>query len=372
VTLAEPLARPDEAPATKERTGSLKPVLDVIPDEAYDNPTWRGLAYFGRDVVIYLAVVAGLIAFGNPLIVAPLLVLAAFVISGLFIVAHDAAHGSLFKSKRLNSIIGHIAMLPSWHVYEGWVLGHNRIHHAYTVRQGFDFVWHPYTADEYREMSTLKKLRHRIEWSWFGAGFYYIREVWWNKMMVGKPPARWQKPIRRDRFIVLAFLVVSSVLLAWAGWAQTGTIWGSVWMVSRVLVLPFLAFSFVIGSFVHVHHIQPDIRWWKRREWTKFKGQMEGTTILRAPKGTNFFFHWIMVHIPHHVDMRIPMYRLELAAEAIKAAYPDTVHDEPLRFRDYVRNTRRCKLYDYDAGEWMTYAEAARRPATVSLVDDAA
>jgi hypothetical protein len=60
--------------------------------------------------------------------------------------------------------------------------------------------------------------------------------------------------------------------------------------------------------------------------------------------------------------MRIPMYNLELAADAIKAAYPATVHDQPLRFRDFMANTRRCKLYDYDTGTWMTYAEARDLP----------
>jgi hypothetical protein len=57
--------------------------------------------------------------------------------------------------------------------------------------------------------------------------------------------------------------------------------------------------------------------------------------------------------------MRIPMYNLELAAEAIKDAYPDVVRDEPLRFADFVRNTRRCKLYDFEQGCWLTYADAA-------------
>ena len=49
---------------------------------------------------------------------------------------------------------------------------------------------------------------------------------------------------------------------------------------------------------------------------------------------------------------------LERAADAIKAAYPEVVHDEPLRFADFVRNTRRCKLYDFDAGTWLTYEDA--------------
>ena len=347
----------------RSEKGSLKPVLDIIPAEAYDNPTWKGLAYFGRDLVMYGLIIAGLIIVDNPFAVIALWVLSAMVVSGLFIVAHDAAHGALFSSKRLNRVIGTIAMLPSWHVYEGWTLGHNRIHHGYTVREGFDFVWHPYTPEQFAAMSTLGRLRHRFEWSWFGAGAYYLREVWWHKMIVGAPPARWAKTIRRDRIIVWSFVAVASLALGALGWASYGGVVGILWMILKVLVIPFLGFNFVIASFVHLHHIQPNIRWWKRREWTKWHGQMEGTTVLRARFGLNFFFHWIMVHVPHHVDMRIPMYNLELATDAMKEAFPGTIHDEPLRFMDFVRNTRVCRLYDFDEGRWYTYREAAKRPA---------
>lgn len=366
---------PTDAPSADDATdgpserseaakGSLKPVLDVIPAEAYDNPTWKGLAYFARDLTIYVAMVVGLVLTNNPLFLVALWVLSALVVSGLFVIGHDAAHGALFRSKSLNRLVGTIAMLPSWHVYEGWVLGHNRIHHGYTVREGFDFVWHPYTPEQFARMGSFARLRHRIEWSWFGAGAYYIREVWWHKMIVGAPPSRWARAVRRDRFIVAAFVLVSSALLGWLGWSMSGSALGAIWMIVKVLVVPFLTFSFVIASFVHVHHIQPAIRWWKRRDWNKWHGQMEGTTVLRARFGLNFFFHWIMVHLPHHVDMRIPMYNLELATDAIKEAFPGVVHDEPLRFMDFVRNTRVCRLYDFDEQRWYTYREAAERIAT--------
>src|SRR5437879_9485072 len=351
-------SRPVDEATETPGTASLKPVLAVIPADAYRNPTWKGLAYFGRDLVMYAVLVWALIVVSQPLAVFGLEVALALVVSALFIVGHDAAHGALFRSKRLNSLVGHVAMLPAWHVYEGWVLGHNRIHHAYTVRQGYDFVWHPYTLDEYRAMSRWQRSRHRFEWSWAGVGAYYMREVWWNKMVVGTPPARWIGAIRRDRWIVATFVLGASVALSSIGLARTGSVAGTLWLVSRVLLLPFLSFSYVIGSLVHIHHVHPDIRWWKRREWTRFKGQMDGTTILRVPRGLNFLFHCIMVHIPHHVDMRIPMYNLELASDAIKTAYPDTVHDKRLRFRDFVGNTRRCKLYDFDRGEWLTYDTA--------------
>ena len=342
----------------KEGAGSLLPVIRQIPAEAYDNPTWRGLAYVARDVVVYGAVLAGLALTNHPLLLVPLWVVSGLAISGLFVIGHDAAHGALFKSKRLNSWVGHLAMLPSFHVYEGWILGHNRVHHQYTVRQGFDFVWHPYTADDYRAMNRFQRLRHRFEWSWIGPGAYYTREVWWNRMMVGEVPKRFVGPIHRDRVLVWSWFGVAVAASAAVGFALDGSALAALWAPVKLVVIPFLAFQFIIGSVVHVHHIAPDIRWWPRREWTKFKGQMDGTTILRAAPGLNFFFHWIMVHIPHHVDVRIPMYRLELAAEAIKAAYPETVRDDKLRFRDFIANTRACKLYDFEAGRWMTYDEA--------------
>lgn len=352
----------------RDKKGSLLPVLRVIPAEAYENPTAKGLLYFARDAVIYLAALAGLFYFDNLLVVVALWLVMGLVISGLFVIGHDAAHEALFKSKRLNSIIGHVSMLPSWHVYEGWVLGHNRVHHKFTVRQGMDFVWHPYTTEQYLALNKFQRARHRLEWSWFGAGAYYIREIWWHKMMVGKPPARWVKGIRRDRWIILGWIVATNAAIFAVGMARYGDVLNAIWLPIKMTVVPFLVFSFVIGSFVHVHHIAPNIRWWSGREWNKFRGQMEGTTILRVLPGLNFFFHWIMIHIPHHVDVRIPMYNLELAADAIREAFPDVVHDERLRFRDFINNSKACKLYDFEQGRWMTYDEALKVAASASSV----
>ena len=347
-------------------TGSLKPVIDILPDSVYDNPTWRGLFYFGRDLVAYGLLIWALIEVSNIFAVIGIEIVMALVVSGLFIVGHDAAHGSLFKFKRLNSIVGHLAFLPSMHVYEGWVLGHNRVHHNYTVRQGFDFIWHPITAEEWNAMGFFQRALHRFEWSWAGSGLYYMEHVWLRKMVVGRPPSRWVSAIRRDRFLVLGWFVFATALATWVGIARTHSVLGTIWMDLRLVVLPFVFFSWVIGWAVHVHHVAPDIRWWKKNEWTKFKAQMEGTTVLRLPKGFNLFFHWIMVHVPHHVDMRVPMYHLEEAAEAIEAAFPGTVIDKKYRFKDFVSSTRQCKVYDFDNGRWMTYAEASTMVPTTS------
>ena len=58
------------------------------------------------------------------------------------------------------------------------------------------------------------------------------------------------------------------------------------------------------------------------------------------------------------------------AADAIESAYPGTVIDKPLRFRDFVANSRACKLYDFDDGRWFTYGEGRRHLAGTRVVAD--
>jgi len=341
------------------RPTNLKPVIDAIPDECYERPTSRGLFYFARDLVVYALVIWGLVSTNRIYLLIPLWILSGLVVSALFVVGHDAAHQSLFRHRWLNGLVGRVAMLPSFHVFEAWVLGHNRIHHGHTLKRGFDFVWQPLTPEEYSELGPIARLRHRLEWSRFGSGLYYLREVWWNKMIRFTPPRKWARAIRLDSLLVHsvgALAMAGTVLITWA---VTGSLMSGLWLWIKVVVVPFLAFTQSIGWVVYVHHIAPDIHWWERREWNKFKGQVEGTTILHAPRGMDFFFHWIFEHAPHHVDMRIPMYHLKKAGQAMKMAFPDSVIEKKLRVRDYLRSVRSCKLYDYGSGRWLTYGDAA-------------
>jgi omega-6 fatty acid desaturase (delta-12 desaturase) len=62
------------------------------------------------------------------------------------------------------------------------------------------------------------------------------------------------------------------------------------------------------------------------------------------------------------------MYNLEMAAKAIEKAFPEIVHDKPWRFGDFRRSTKACKLYDFEEGRWMTYADARVLLASKQLV----
>ncbi len=355
-TIGDPADGPPAASETTaaDRPGSLLPVLRVIPADCYERSTRRSDWLVVRSVAIYLAAAALLVMANAWWLVLPLWILAGLAVAGLFVLGHDAAHGALYDDAARNRRVGRALMTPSLHIFESWVIGHNRIHHGHTLRQGMDFVWHPVTVDEYRAFGRLAKLRHRLEWSMLGAGAYYMREVWWNKMMRFTAPERYRDRVKSDtRF--LRVVAASAVLVVGAiGWVLGDGALSAGWMVVKVLVVPFVVFSWTIGFTVHVHHIADDIAWWPRRSWNSVHGQVEGTTILRIPALANAFLHNIFVHVPHHVDVRIPCYHLPKAADAIRAAFPEVV-DRRLRVRDYLRNTKHCKLYDFDEQRWLDY-----------------
>ncbi|MDP9464909.1 MAG: fatty acid desaturase [Actinomycetota bacterium] len=342
----------------RTRSDSLNDVRTVIPESCYERSTSRAMWALLQAVALYVAPLVALALTDRWWALLVLWPLAGLGVSGLFVLGHDASHGALLDSRRLNRMIAQLCMAPSVHVEAAWDLGHNRIHHGYTTRQGFDFVWHPATPDEYRALGRLARMRHRFEWSCLGSGAYFLRVVWWEKMWRFNAPGKRHGAIVRDKITLGSLLAVVVAVSAVIGGFTGGWI-GAAWIPVKLFVVPFLLFVHIIGWTVYVHHVSPDIRWWTRREWTQFKGQMESTTILRVPRTVNhLWFHNIFIHVPHHVDARIRFDQLPKAAAAIAAAYPHTVHSSQFSVRQYVGTTRACKLYDFEAGRWLPYAAA--------------
>ena len=345
----------------EEQPRHLKEVISIIPESCYDNPAWKGLWYVFRDLAMYFTIIVVLLSTNNIFYLIPLWIVAGLIVSSLFVIGHDAAHRALFKKKWLCDLVGRVTMLPSLHIYSAWILGHNRIHHGFTVHQERDFVWHPYSPEEYKKFSRMKKLMHRLEWSFFGAGIYYLVEVWWKKMIAFSAPAKWVREINRDRrFLIGGVLlgILGYYLYALFSKDLSGgmTLAYAGWIVLKVMVIPWFIFNYCIGATVYLHHINPQLKWHAHESWTKFKAQMEGTMNFRIyPRVLNIFLHNIMLHVPHHVDMRIPFYNLEKASKLIQDQYPDIVRDMPVRLRDYFRTTRLCKLYDFESETWMNY-----------------
>src|SRR5579862_5116335 len=133
------------AAAVQDRNARLRQVLR--PFRAKADAFAIGL--FAADCAMY--------ALCTAVAAAPLLTLVRFLagtcagvlLAMLFVVGHDACHGSYTSRRWLNSAIGRIAFLPTLTPFSTWELSHNLTHHIYTNLKQLDYVWTPLSKHEY-------------------------------------------------------------------------------------------------------------------------------------------------------------------------------------------------------------------------------
>jgi fatty acid desaturase len=138
---------------------------------------------------------------------------AALWIARLFVIGHDACHGSYTPNKTLNKWIGRIAFLPSLTPYSLWEIGHNLAHHGFTNLKGRDYVWTPYSPSEFARLPRIRRCLERIYRSGVGQGVYYMIEMWWKKLFF---PGRKHVTTRRVSY-TWDSLLVSAFGILWVG-----------------------------------------------------------------------------------------------------------------------------------------------------------
>ncbi|MEO8274017.1 MAG: fatty acid desaturase, partial [Chloroflexota bacterium] len=271
----------------------------------------------------------------------------------LFIIGHDACHGALVKSRWLNRLLGTMAFLPSYTPFSAWDLGHNRLHHRWTNLRGKDYVWRPYTPEEFNCLPTSQRLIERFYRSTIGFCFYGLIEIWWKHMML--PRASDVLKLNRKVFEwerLLLILFAAGVLIALT--AMNPTLSHSTVLIA--MVVPFLIWQWMFGFLIFLHHTHPRVRWYREEyEWSFEKVQLEGTVHILFPFPINLVLHNIMEHPAHHIDPRVPLYNLVSAEKKLEEAYGSDVIVERWSIK-YLRNVlATCQLYDYKKHQWVSF-----------------
>ncbi len=324
-----------------------------------ERTTARAVFLLLLDLALWLAATAGTVLLAP--LWAKLLCGAAsgFMIGRLFIIGHDACHQSLTPHRRLNKWLGRIAFLPSVTPYSLWDVGHNVVHHGYTNLKGTDFVWAPYTREEYAALTRGQRLLDRVYRSGWAPGLYYMVEIWWKRMFF---PSHEHMPTRR-RVFLLDNLLVSAFALLWIG-ALVAAAQATGQSVAIVLLagfgVPFLFWCAMIGFVVYVHHTHTAVSWHDDRAgWARAQPFVSTTVHLTFPLHIGAVLHHIMEHTAHHVDMSIPLYRLRQAQARLEELLPGRIVIQRFSWRWYFDTARRCKLYDFTRQCWTDYAGRA-------------
>jgi omega-6 fatty acid desaturase (delta-12 desaturase) len=297
--------------------------------------------YLALSVVMYLALGA------SHLLVLVLAVPAAGFLVRTFIVFHDCSHGSLFKSKRANALVGAFAGLLVLSPFRRWRHDH-AVHHASSGdldRRGVGDI-PTLTVDEYRARSLRGRLAYRAVRNpvvMFGLGPIFA-------MMIGpRVPTKSQR--RRFRHSVIAtdiaLAAVIGALVVLMGWKAFLLVWA-----------PVAVMAGAVGIWLfYVQHQFEDAYWQGAEDWSYGDAALRGSSYLKLPRLLQFFTGNIGLHHVHHLNARIPNYNLQRAHDE-----NPVLHDVPvLSLWDGLRAVR-LKLWDERQGKLVTFAQARYRP----------
>lgn len=289
-------------------------------------------------------------------------VAAGLVIPSLFVIGHDAAHGAYVADRRINGLIGRIAFLPALHNFSLWQVQHNKLHHRLPNMRRAN-SWSPLGFDAYRRLPAMQRARERLYRSVMGFAPYYLVERWWRDKFFPRAhsPLVRRAPAWRDFALLCVYLTLCLGALVWAGGAVS---------ILLGFVLPFAIWNMMMGATTYLQHTDRRVPWFgSETAWRAEARDEEVTVHLVVPRWYGLISHHIMDHPAHHLQPKIPLYRLAAAQAKLNALLGDRAVVERFSPRYLWTTLRACKLYDYEARRWLDFAG---NPTSESLLPAAA
>lgn len=221
----------------------------------------------------------------------------------LFIIQHDAGHGSVSGSKKINDFVGFCIGVLTLTPYQYWQKTH-AIHHATSGnldKRGYGDI-DTLTVKEYLGLSPLQKFKYRAyrhPLTMFVVGPFFQFAI--KHRYPYNVPFTWKREWRSVHYTNLALLAVS--LLAWR------TIGFQNFLKVQI---PVTFLSCTIGAWLfYIQHQYEDTYWERDKNWDYFDASIKGSSFYVLPKVFQWFTGNIGLHHIHHYNSRIPNYRLQ-------------------------------------------------------------
>jgi len=296
-----------------------------------------------------------LLAEVSPYLLIPFSILISLFILRSFVLMHDCGHGSLFKSKRANQIVGFIFGVITGMPQFVWSKNHAYHHNTNGDWIKYGGVFNIITTEQYAKLSKSQQRRY-----WFfrqpivliPAGFFYVifnpRFNWiaGNLVMLGKiirplftfrlaeavsTAKKWETKFWKGKKDYLHMTYNNLALL-------------SIWFIMCKAIGPseffylYVASTSLAGSvgiliFTSQHNFEDSYATDTERVCS-YRAALEGTSILVLPKVLNWFTADIAYHHLHHLSVAIPNYRLAACHNEHESLFVDI---KRFRCRDMLK-----------------------------------
>lgn len=276
----------------------------------------RSLGQFGLTLAAYLALnalmyVALDVSFWLTLALA---VPTAGLVVRLFIIQHDCGHGAYFASRRSNGILGRFCSVLTFTPYAFWLRQHNDHHGAFNNLDrrgsGLDLYSTCLTTEEYREARPLGRMMYRF------SRHPAVSQVLLPPLIFlllyripFGPRGVWMRDGAEVFGTNLAIAGTLTPLIATFGVGPVATV-----------QLPIIGLASVIGAWLFcVQHRFEASHWSREADWSWRDSSLRGSSYLRLPRWLQWFTGNIGFHHVHHLDARVPNYRLEECHRSVSA-----------------------------------------------------
>jgi omega-6 fatty acid desaturase (delta-12 desaturase) len=317
---------------------SLPKIIKNIPRHCLRPSAWRAWLYVLRDLILAVSLVV--IIHKLPLALATMAsVILGIVMTGIFVLAHDAGHRSFSSKLWVNDLVGEIfsaLLLWPFHV---WRLSHDT-HHRYTHHISKEIAWRPFSQEKVAAMSPMARSIYlwTRSWGYFTGSiffaFYFIKDG------LRGVKSRHFKP-EELKLIYQSVLITALVaaLMVYGAYIADG--WRGIIL---YVLIPQFTFQFWMSTFTFFHHTSPDSLFMEASTWDPSKAQLGSTIHLNYPRWIEWLTHDISWHVPHHVCVGIPHYHLREAHQALKSSYPDIVREEDFNLGYVSKVIRACEI----------------------------
>ncbi len=270
--------------------------------------------------------------------------LTALLLARTFILYHDHMHGALLGDSRparaLLTVFGYLMMTPP----AVWRYTHN-YHHAHHGKELWSDVgtFPIRTAREWKALPPRQKLKYRIQRHplamMLGAFtiFTFKLNLFWG---VQEPRKFWTS------FAAVGLnWALHIAILSMAGW--------EIWLFGFAGPL---AIAMGLGAFLfYSQHSFPDARYpTEPEEWSYVGAALRGSSFMDVSRVMHWFTGNIGYHHVHHLNPRIPFYRLPEAMSALpELQNPGRSGLKPSRVLECLR----IDLWDPDRGRMIRFSD---------------
>jgi len=270
----------------------------------YQNPALRRSIWQIVDTILpYLALWALMIwSFHiSYWITLALTIVAAGFLVRIFIIFHDCGHGSFFKSRRANDVLGFITGVLTFSPYCQWRYEH-AIHHATSGnldRRGTGEIW-TLTVQEYLESSRWKRFGYRMARNPF---ILFVLAPMYVFLIKHRFPSRaagerGRKSVYWTNHALLAIAVSISLVFGIKAYL--------------LIQLPVIIIAAAAGVWLfYVQHQFEGAYWERKKHWNYVTAALKGSSFYQLPKFLQWFTGSIGFHHIHHLSPAIPNYNLE-------------------------------------------------------------